>query len=143
MKRAISIFLLFIMMLIAIHPVVAMHYCGGELHSLNLYQPDHESSCCMMADFDDAPNLQMVMHQSNCCEFDSIEISTDDFQHQANTIDLIPLLSSIANSWFTINNLFALNQPEKNTDNFLNEFPPKGLFMEDVSILTYICIYRI
>lgn len=152
MKRAISIFLLHIMMIIAIHPVVAMHFCGDELFSLNLLQSDDDDhSCCIAPNkisnttslFETASNTGIDLNQASCCHFDTVKLSTDEFGYQSNNIDITTILNLIQNNWFTINNLFSLNKPEPNTTNFEDEFPPKGLFMEDVSILTYICIYRI
>ncbi len=136
------------MTIIATHPVFAMHFCGGELYSLKLYQADHDNSCCMMPDEanqknDEATSMKMDLHQSSCCDFDTVEVSTDDFQHHTNATELLSQLSSIENNWFTINDFFALNQLETNITCSQNEFPTKGLFMEDVCILSYICIYRI
>ena len=160
MKRTISIFLLFIMMLIAIHPVIAMHFCGGELHSFNLYQTSHnhicctpqivittnESSCCSKAD-DIIPeysiNSNIDLFQSSCCDYETVEISTDNFHHKVDErITLVPQLLTV-NNWIVLKNLFTVNPPPEDANNFIKDFPPKGLFMEDVSILTYICIYRI
>ena len=148
MKRALSIFFLNIMMLVAIQPVVAMHFCGGELHSFDLLKAENNHSCCIskleVADiYHYDINLATEVAADDCCEFDTVEVSTDNFQHQANRLNLLSQFTMIENNWFTINNLFALNQPETDTANSELDFPPKGLFMEDVSILTYICIFRI
>ncbi len=145
MKRAVSIFLLHIMMLVAIHPVVAMHFCGGKLFSLNLIQDNNDHSCCMVEEnhFTQPSETDIDINQASCCHFDTLEISTDEFQNQTNSTIPISLLSSMENNWFTINDLFSLNEPEKNTTCPQDEFPPKGLFMEDICLLAYICIYRI
>lgn len=141
------------MMLVAIQPVVAMHFCGGELHSFELLQAENNHSCCMptqegvvttegdVCHYD--VDLDMELMANDCCVFDTVEVSTDNFQQQANRLNLISLSTMIENNWFTINNLFALNQPETDVATSEIDFPPKGLFMEDVSILNYICIYRI
>lgn len=153
MRRALSILFLNIMMLVAIQPVVAMHFCGGELHSLELLQAENNHSCCITLQEDVAVtegdichydiDLDMELMADECCDFDTVEVSTDNFQQQANRLNLLSLFTMIENDWFTINNLFALNQPEMDVATSEIDFPPKGLFMEDVSILNYICIYRI
>lgn len=153
MKRALSILFLNIMMLVAIQPIVAMHFCGGELHSFELLQGDNNHSCCIpvqeeLGKSDDGichydVDLNIEMMADECCDFDVVEVSTDNFQQQANRFNLLSLFTIVENNWFTINNLFELNQPEIDTKDSEDEFPPKGLFMEDVSILNYICIYRI
>ena len=153
MKRALSIFFLNIMMLVAIQPVVAMHFCGGELHSFELLQAENNHSCCMPVQHEKEAidsnichydiDLDIELMADECCDFDTVEVSTDSFQQQANRLNLLSLFTMIENNWFTINNLFALNQPEMDVATSEIDFPPKGLFMEDVSILTYICIFRI
>lgn len=158
MNKVISIFLLSIMMLIAAHPVIAMHYCEGELYSFNLFQTNDEMECCDGEHQNDTTHNHIAccantadhnykhnisLQSEDCCDYDTMQVSTDEFQHISNNISWISLISSIANNWFTINDLFTLSQPETNLTSFEYEFPSKGLFMEDICILTYICIYRI
>lgn len=46
MKKGLALFLLNIMALVAVQPVIAMHFCEGELYSWGLFASNDESSCC-------------------------------------------------------------------------------------------------
>lgn len=47
MKKVISIFLLLLMLVIGgAHPVLAMHFCAGELYSFGVLNNEIEESCC-------------------------------------------------------------------------------------------------
>ena len=165
-KKIIALFFLHIMLLVAIHPVVAMHFCGGRLHSVNFFIPEVNHPCCQIAedivieeenpaccgaeepaaaaDFESCiaePELEQA--DDACCAFQIVELSTDDYQVQTQKASYNPVWYSFESSWFTVNNRFALNEPEPDLSIPENEFPPGGLFMQDVSLLTYICIYRL
>lgn len=150
-----AIFLLHVMMLVAIQPAVAMHFCAGRLHSLNLLNPDDNDPCCKQ-EVDPAyrvsteaenpyPNDYCGLSKShdNCCDYRLIQISTDDYQTSVEQLNAANTLFSFENEWFTLNNLSGITRPETNTVSVQHYFPPGGLFLRDMSLLAYICIYRI
>jgi len=140
MKRVISIILVFVTMVSAIHPIIAMHYCGDELYSYSIIQSDIiPESCC-----NETKELHMLdISGQKCCDTKLLELSTDEYKNPTNHfISRVNL--PIKNLGFFIN-LSLFNKPEHETVTQLSvlKFPPKGLFFKDVSINNYICIYRI
>lgn len=147
MKRITAILLLIIMVVSAVQPMFAMHFCDGELHSFSLLKNSAgDESCCD----DHASLLQNDSHIctldlniDNCCDIQYIKVATDDFQNKTENIssrilNLLPDYFSIL-----ITGLPKLTDINKDTPGTNTDFPAAGLFMKDVSILTYICIYRI
>ncbi|OJV91802.1 MAG: hypothetical protein BGO34_06705 [Bacteroidia bacterium 44-10] len=152
MKKVISIFLLLLMLVIGMHPVLAMHYCAGELYSFGVLSNEIEESCCgdmeMPQQEDNSchttPNAQennVLPSHENCCDIQQIELSTDDYQHQVQQFNLNKLLPSYENVWLVLNMLI----PTENDGitKISQYFPPGGLSLQNVDLLTYICIYRI
>lgn len=158
MSRMTAILLLPIMVIFAIQPVIAMHYCGGELQSLNLFaqqtntdiSPVHAAShrnhysCC------DSPRTEAGRHDcewhttgDECCDIELLELTTDDYQNKVENQISRPLSFSIDNMGVILTRLFKLSDSETNISTPHPDFPPEGLFLKDVSLLTYICIYRI
>ena len=76
-------------------------------------------------------------------KMDLSKATTDEYQKTTEqpVSRILPLNINIAGLTL-INKLIEL---EQDSYSFLTtlKFPPKGLYLEDVSILTYICIYRI
>ncbi|WP_298652931.1 hypothetical protein [uncultured Proteiniphilum sp.] len=159
MRRTTAILLLPIMMIFAIQPVIALHYCGGELQSLNLFaqqtatdigtvhaadQGDKHSCCDSHRTETGRHDCEWHAAGDGCCDTELLELTTDDYQNKAEqqVCHLLPL--SIDNVGAILTRLFKL--PDTETDILRTshpDFPPEGLFLKDVSLLTYICIYRI
>ena len=79
----------------------------------------------------------------DCCDFETIRVATDDYQKQIQEFNSDKLALTLENVWLTLNTLLGRTAAEPNTTLLQNDFPPKGLFMQDVSIRNYICTYRI
>ncbi|WP_129593692.1 hypothetical protein [Seramator thermalis] len=158
MKKVTAIFLLLMMMLSAVKPVLAMHFCGNELYSFSLVQTaDNLHSCCDNIEQTEkqtpktvnipvgGPHHTCILGEANetCCVTQLLTIDTDDYQ--GKTEQLVSHMASISfdDAFALLIPLFRLSEPETNTLSFFQDFPPKGLFLQDVSLLTYICIYRI
>lgn len=139
MKRSTAIFSLIIMLITAIQPVIAIHYCDYELNSLQIYQTNGVKDFCC----DETENHELLISGDFCCETEMMKLSTDDYQTIAEqTVTRItPLSIDIAG--LTLENQVVESEPDFNTLTTTLKFPTKGLYLEDVSILTYICIYRI
>lgn len=139
MRRFTAIFSLIVIMITAIQPIIAMHYCGDELNSLYIYQTNGiQDFCC-----DDTEHHDVLISGNFCCETEMLKLSTDDYQTIAEqTVTRItPLTIDIAG--LTLENQVVESEPDFNTLTTTLKFPTKGLYLEDVSILTYICVYRI
>lgn len=151
-KRKLAVFLLSVMALVAVQPVIAMHFCQGKLHSWDLFVNNDTSSCCQTKTTDDSctptyasDNHSYALNEThdNCCDFETIQVSTDEYQHQTQDLSSGKLFLSLENVWFVLSSLLNANAVEESTNLSLKDFPPQGHFLQDVSILNYICVYRI
>ena len=159
MRRTASILLLPIMMIFAIQPVVAMHFCGGKLRSLNLFtqqtntgirpvnavENEGRPSCCNSHESEttNQSNSEPRITGKGYCNIELLDLSTDDYQNNAEKQGARLFPFSIDNVGFILTRLFNLSDLDTNAFTPLQDFPPGGLFLKDVSLLTYICIYRI
>ncbi|MDO5522657.1 MAG: hypothetical protein Q4G48_01275 [Bacteroidia bacterium] len=153
MKRKIAVFLLSVMALVAVQPVIAMHFCEGKLHSWDLFVNNNDTSCCETKTaephFCCSPNLSenhpCSLNESHdgCCDFETIRVSTDVYQNKTQEINPDKPSFSFDNVWFALTHLRKNTLSEPNTPLPQKTFPPDGLFLQDVSILNYICIYRL
>ncbi|SEA19690.1 hypothetical protein [Proteiniphilum acetatigenes] len=170
MSRTTAILLLPIMMIFAIQPVIALHYCAGELQSLNLFaqhaatdiSPIHAAdhgnnhSCCNShrtgnsGTNEDPRRIGTARHGhelhfagDKCCNTEILELTTDDYQNKVEqpASRLLPLSFDTVGAILT--RLYKLSDPITDIRTPHPDFPPEGLFLKDVSLLTYICIYRI
>lgn len=139
MKKFTAIFLFVVMLITSIQPIIAMHYCGDELNSLQIYQTNGiEDICC-----DDIEHHEAVISDNSCCETEVMKLSTDEYQTKTVQPDLRIYPLSIDVLGYAVINQLNTDEPVSNTFLTTLKFPTKGLYLDDVSILTYICIYRI
>ena len=139
MKKFTAIFLFVVMLITSIQPIIAMHYCGDELNSLQIYQTNGiEDICC-----DDIEHHEAVISDSSCCETEVVKLSTDEYQTKSIQPELRIYPLSIDVLGYAVINQLNTDEPVSNTFLTTLKFPTKGLYLDDVSILTYICIYRI
>ena len=147
------------MMIFAIQPVIAIHFCGGKLKSFDLFTvhtaTDINSaglinlgdnhSCCDFYNTHEADNQNhgRYIAGNSCCNTELLEFTTDDYQNKAEQQTSRPLSFSIENVGSVLTGIIQLPDPETDIRTPLTDFPPGGLFMKDVNLLTYICIYRI
>ena len=158
MKRITAIYLLLFMLMSAIQPVFAMHFCGDRLHSFSLFQSNKEPNNCCREEVipENSDPLQGVFPKdqsaaihfldkthTSCCDTQLVKPSTDDYQTKiGQAVSRIASISyeGAAAMFLT---LFNLSESETTTLTFFQDYPPKGFFLLDVSLLTYICTYRI
>ena len=139
MKRTTAIFSLILMLITAIQPVIAMHYCGDKLSSFQIYQTNGiQDFCC-----DNSENHVASISGNSCCETEMVKLSTDEFQTNTEQLSSKTLPLSINIIGFNLVNQLISSEPDTNTLLPTLKFPSKGLYLTDVSILNYICIYRI
>jgi hypothetical protein len=140
MKRAISIFLLFTLLVTAVEPTLAFHFCGGSFHSVGI--GDAGRSCCA-GDMDAEPggSTALAEHQESCCSGYTVEISTDNYQ-KTSTLSTIPALR--------MDTLFIPYLHCSVADNYSlsalylkTTFPPGGHPNHTADLLALICVLRI
>ncbi|KAA6343978.1 hypothetical protein EZS27_008375 [termite gut metagenome] len=131
MKRGVSIFLFLVILIIGVHPTLTIHFCGGELYSIDLMTDESAVLCCGKSTDD----------MSNCCHIQKIQISTDNYLRQAQ-LNTTPVLPAYDRAWITLN--YTPNRIESaNSFTIQHLFPPGGLNKQNIDILAYMCIYRI
>ena len=139
MKRFTAIFLFVVLLITSIQPIIAMHYCGDELNSFQLYQTNAiEDFCC-----DDLEHREAAISDSSCCETEVMKLSTDEYETKTVQPEVRISAISIDLLGRAIIDQLITTESDSNTLLTTLKFPPKGLYLDDVSILTYICIYRI
>jgi hypothetical protein len=139
MKRFLAIFSLVVMMIAAVKPVFAMHYCGNKFSSLQIYNTTGiGDSCC-----DDKVNHDVAISDNLCCETEMMKLSTDEFQTKTIQQDVRILPPSFDLLGYTQFDKMSSSKLDSNRLLYSFKFPSKGLQFDDVGILTYICIYRI
>jgi hypothetical protein len=146
------------MIIVAVQPVLAIHYCGGHLYSLNLLENKSNDACCGDKETanDNHTYCPTEHSESNpahyncingnhfdCCDTQTIQIQTDDFLGEIHQINVNQPALNFGIIWVAIESIFQQFVP-KNTTTFLSKaFPSDGLFLKDVSINTFVCTYRI
>jgi hypothetical protein len=146
MKKAIASFLLLIMMLTALQPTLALHFCGGDLRSVAIGKM--QKSCCETTM--EKPLNPLSAHAENrfyqplntCCSTYTIEVSTDNFQSPNRQ------LTNDFQQWVFNPVLFSAGILLKGIDSLISLssihlFPPGGLARNGVDLLAVICIFRI
>ncbi|MDR0683320.1 MAG: hypothetical protein LBG15_15990 [Dysgonamonadaceae bacterium] len=129
MKRAISVFLLLIMSLVAAQPTIAFHYCGNHLQSVEINGMNAQTSCC---------------GKKSCCSNYTVQMTTDHFQlpqHVAISVEIQTLLLKPVLFLSFDNPLMR----EIKFNSFLliqTLFPPGGFVKYNVDLLTLICVFR-
>jgi hypothetical protein len=143
MKRTISILLLSVLLVTALEPTLAFHFCGGSFHSVGI--GGELRTCCggeMDAEPAGAPSLTLSEHHEPCCSGYAVEISTDTYQ--------IPSVHPTAPAALRMDTLFVPCLPYSVADNYAlsasclrTTFPPGGLPRHTVDRLSLNCILRI
>ncbi|MDR2858881.1 MAG: hypothetical protein LBV64_00590, partial [Mediterranea sp.] len=103
MKRILSIFLILVMLTAGAHPVFAIHFCGGKLHSVSLMTNESVKPCCDESAAADAlysghTGSLLTESHASCCHIQEVQISTDDYQRQAQ-LNTIPVLPAFESTW--------------------------------------------
>jgi hypothetical protein len=143
MKRVVSIFLLFVMTTVGVHPVFVMHYCGDKLYAASLIKHEFIKPCCKseLADRSLQSDYPLIKSPA-CCHIQGIQISTDDYLHQTQLLNVIHTLSVFDNVWITFN--YPLDRVKSDKPLIAQRlFPPGGISKQHIDLLTSICIFRI
>jgi hypothetical protein len=144
MKRVIAIFFLFVMAIAGgVRPVFVMHYCGDKLYAVSLIKHEFIKPCSKSAVADTLlqSDCQLIKSPA-CCHIQEMQISTDNYLHQIQQLNVIHILPVFDSVWIT------LNYPSDriNFDKLLiaqRFFPPGGISKQNIDLLTSICIFRI
>jgi hypothetical protein len=137
MKRIISILLLVVLTVMAIEPTLAIHFCGGSIHSVGMVKA--VKTCCGgMAD--DDWRTVVAEPAGHCCSDYTLELSTDDFRlpATAKTVSFhdISLMPAVLH--------FLPFHREYEPPVLISQtvFPP-GATLHASATLALICIWRI
>ncbi|KAA6339807.1 hypothetical protein EZS27_012284 [termite gut metagenome] len=147
MRRIISILLIFVVLMAGAHPVFAIHFCGGKLYSVGLMTNESVRPCCGENAATDTSysghteSLLFTESHTSCCHIQKVQISTDDYQRQAQ-LNTPPVLPAFDSAWIILNYISNWIEPDKSLI-IQHLFPPGGLSRQNIDVLASICIYRI
>lgn len=158
MKKIISINMLLILLVVSLQPAIAMHFCGGRLDSIDLFEPTEKTSCCEISNsasptqhqcevsysnLPDIYNFTVELISENCCDTQNIHFQTDDFQSEINQLSFNQLVRFIELPWLTIKKAAGEIETNKVITTLSDAFPPNGLFIKVLTISTFICVFLI
>jgi hypothetical protein len=130
--------------LMVLHPVIAIHFCGGNIASVQVFGEAKMVCCCGMEDVDcqdisDYNGLILRDLHETCCLNEVLVFSTDDYQ-TVGGISIAPDFDMTA-SFSDI----SLNYNDLNIrlSNYQSFFPPGGFARFGADILTFDCVLRI
>ena len=138
MKKTLAIFLLQLTLVIGALPAVAMHFCGGELRAVGVFNDAAEKSCCSSAS---KPEHGVSLRSEGCCDTQIVEFTTGDYHDYLGQSNLHKIFPLFEHAWQGENSLArVVDEGAIKTSSY---FPPGGFGLHGVDLLTFICIYRI
>jgi hypothetical protein len=147
-KRILSISLLFVLLVAAVQPALAFHFCGGHFHSVRMGGAGH-ADCCgnnmdaePAAGFPEDGETAFSEFEIPCCSDYVVEIATDTCQR--SSVHSIAPAPSAAASFFTPGLPCSLaGNPALPALRLQTIFPPGSTCFHAGSLLALICILRI
>lgn len=141
MNKVISIFLLITLLIFGAHPVLAMHFCGENLHSVGMNSKVDD--CCAN---DNAPEKrdshQVRLVGQDCCHSEHIAYLTDNYNLSPDAVSLVSHIMPLSVITYPQNLLFTSFSLNKGRLD-LPQYPPNGCLFQNTDILTYIRIFQI
>ena len=143
MRKGVAILLTMIMLLTGIQPVLSLHLCGGNLFSVSLVEEVAPLSCCDIPETA-TPEKSPVFstYHADCCDFQSLELSTDDFSVEADQQNHRSQTPVTVTHWAVMRSILHQVLPDE-PQPFQQFYPPAGLGRLTTNLLTLICIYRL
>lgn len=148
MKRILTSILLLVVLTLSVHPIITLHFCKGDLHSLTVVSKNEANACCISSDITENNNFDtlsnnLTVSSESCCSSKKMEIITDNFilEHTNTTIQK-PSTFSYFQLSAQLNYLINLFTPETILKSN-NPLSPPGLYSTTLRFLSYICVYRL
>ena len=134
MKRILTSILVLLVLTISVHPILTMHFCGGNLQSFNIHTQSNDNMCCSPVEAENIENtkfatLKLVEANNECCTVRNVEIVTDTFISISSQSIQTPTESTFIPGWFALNSLINLTAPEATIKSFFN-FPTSGFYIK-------------
>lgn len=148
MKRISTSILLLLVLTLSVHPIIAMHFCNGDLHSFTLVANNEADVCCVSSDISvsnnfDTLSTNFIDSSESCCSFKNVEIITDNFiLEQTNTTIQKPITFSYLQASAILDYLINLFTPDAIIKSY-NPVSHTGLHTSTLKFLSYICVYRL
>jgi hypothetical protein len=150
MKRIISTGLLWVMVLVAVQPTLAIHFCGESFRIITFDEAGENLCCCMKEagdsgcfhDMRSVPEDGVLAEPVQSCCFDYVtEWSTDDFRSapdgfSSETASVFSPCLFTADTW----DGYPARKPASAIQSV---FPPGGFAKYGADLLAFICIFRI
>lgn len=148
MKRNLTSILVLLVLTLSVHPIISMHFCNGDLHSLTLASKSEANACCVLSDISinnnfDKITSNLIDSSESCCSFKNVEIITDNFTiEQNNTTIQNPITFNYIHASAILDYLINLFTPDAIIKSS-HPISPIGLRSTTLKFLSYICVYRL
>lgn len=139
MPRLAAIFTLMLVLLIAVQPVFAFHYCSGRLVSVEVPTPDHGQPCCPDTHHDGDTGGDII--KDSCCHTSLTALATDDYMHQETSGQQV--IPAGISAFLLFTGILSRLTPEPSGSPWHNNTPPPYLPAKGKDILTRFCVYII
>jgi hypothetical protein len=136
MKKGLSILFSLLMVVIVVHPSLAMHFCGAALAEMTLMDGGAMADECCCGESDS--NTHATCPDAGaCCHTQVVSLDTDDYQSVSSPSVPMPVDCFLLAWLYT-----APIEPTLTLSSVDVVAPPGVLLADDVS-LPFICIFRI
>ena len=148
MKRILTSLLLLLVLTISVHPIIAMHFCNGDLHSFSLVSKSETNTCCASSTISENITFEkytnnIINSSESCCTFENVEIITDNFTvEHTNTTVQKPNTFTLIHASVILDYLINLFTPDAIIKSN-HPISPIGLRSTTLKFLSYICVYRL
>lgn len=139
MRKNVSILLMTIMLIVAVHPVFAIHFCEGKLESVKIFD-NLDTGCASGMDTNVARDNNTLQHiEKSCCFTRHLHLNTDDYQYSISHISIhLPVFECVPTGFDT--KYISYINPELNEEAVIPPIPPAE---NGRGIISSICILRI
>lgn len=134
MKRLTALWISLLVLLIAVQPVFAFHFCSGKLASVEMSSQTTSGGCSNPSPDDTKEHIG-----SSCCHTSVVELSTDDYVQQDTNPQIVPFsvwAFIYVKSIFTDVALDSVSLSKR-------KVPPVSVYKEGRDVLTRFCVYII
>lgn len=137
MNRTAAILITLLVLLVAVQPVLAFHFCSGRLVSVEVATENNVNTCCSGTQHSGTSGDNII--KGTCCHTTIATLSADNYVHQEARQQTIPLsISTIISAGNILSGL--ISEPAVST---WHNTPPGYLPATGKDHLVRFCVYII
>lgn len=130
MKKAIALFMSFLLLGSQVGFSVAIHYCGGEISDRSISIIEEKVSCGMESLENDCPSMAYGISEKSCCEDESSVYQLDeDFQKKLRSFEVETEFLAVFAAHY-----FLLFDKEETIEDY-TKLPPPPLIQQNNQVL--------